>query len=190
MTRFQTRTTLSAIFVGTGEKYVVQFFSAHHLVQLSRRIYRNFSLLVQWSSTCAMEKRKGRKQLPEIVMESWQPEEVKMVLVVNTELGMGRGKVAAQCGHAAVACFKAALAEQPELVAAWERVGQAKVVVRGGGEEGLLGVSKTARQAGLLVAEVRDAGRSQVEAGSLTVVGLGPANNQLVDKVAGKLKLL
>ena len=93
-----------------------------------------------------MEKRKGRKPLPEIVMERWQPEEVKMVLVVNTELGMGRGKVAAQCGHAAVACFKAALAEQPQIVDAWERVGQTKVVVRGGGEEGLLGVSKAARQ--------------------------------------------
>ena len=140
----------------------------------------------------AMERRKARRQLPEIVMQSWRPEEeeVKMVLVVNTELGMGRGKVAAQCGHAAVACFKEALAEQPALVAAWERVGQTKVVVRGGGEESLLGVSRAGRQAGLVVAEVRDAGRSQVEAGSLTVVGIGPASNQLVDKVAGKLKLL
>ena len=124
-------------------------------------------------------------------MESWQrEEEVKMVLVVNTELGMGKGKVAAQCGHAAVACFKAALVEKPQLVAAWERTGQTKVVVRGGGEESLLAVSKAGRQAGMVVAEVRDAGRSQVEAGSLTLVGLGPANNLLIDKVAGKLKLL
>ena len=76
-----------------------------------------------------------RRKLPEIVMESWEPaEEVKMVLVVNTELGMGRGKVAAQCGHAAVACFKAALAEEPQLVAAWEKGGQKKVVLRGGGD--------------------------------------------------------
>lgn len=57
-----------------------------------------------------MDRMKGkmerRKKLPEIVMESWhREEEVKMVLVVNTELGMGKGKVAAQCGHAAVACF-------------------------------------------------------------------------------------
>ena len=124
-------------------------------------------------------------------MESWQrEEEVKMVLVVNTELGMGKGKVAAQCGHAAVACFKAALVEEPQLVAAWERTGQTKVVVRGGGEESLLAVSKAGRQAGMVVAEVRDAGRSQVKAGSLTLVGLGPANNLLIDKVAGKLKLL
>ena len=142
-----------------------------------------------------MDRKKGkmerRRKLPEIVMESWQrEEEVKMVLVVNTELEMGKGKVAAQCGHAAVACFKAALVEEPQLVATWERTGQTKVVVRGGGEESLLAVSKAGRQAGMVVAEVRDAGRSQVEAGSLTVIGLGPANNLLIDKVAGKLKLL
>ena len=136
-------------------------------------------------------KMERRKKLPEIVMESWQPvEEVEMVLVVNTELGMGKGKVAAQCGHAAVACFKAGLMEEPQLVAAWERTGQTKVVVRGGGEESLLAVSLAGRQAGMVVAEVRDAGRSQVEASSLTVIGLGPANNLLIDKVAGKLKLL
>ena len=99
-----------------------------------------------------------RRKLPEIVMESWEPaEEVKMVLVVNTELGMGRGKVAAQCGHAAIACFKAALAEEPQLVAAWEKGGQKKVVLRGGGDEGLLAVSKAGKQAGMVVAEVRDA---------------------------------
>ena len=54
----------------------------------------------------------------------------------------------------------------------------------------MLAVSLAGRQAGMVVAEVRDAGRSQVEASSLTVIGLGPANNRLIDKVAGKLKLL
>ena len=97
-----------------------------------------------------MDRMKGkmerRKKLPEIVMESWhREEEVKMVLVVNTELGMRKGKVAAQCGHAAVACFKADLVEEPQLVAVWERSGQTKVVVRGGGEESLLAMSKVSK---------------------------------------------
>ena len=51
-------------------------------------------------------KKMQRRNLPEIVMDAWQPEEVKMVLVVNTELKMGVGKIAAQCGHGAVACYK------------------------------------------------------------------------------------
>ena len=30
----------------------------------------------------------------------------KMVLVVRTDIGMGKGKACAQCAHAAVACYK------------------------------------------------------------------------------------
>ena len=30
----------------------------------------------------------------------------KMVLLVRTDLGMAKGKVAAQCAHAALACYK------------------------------------------------------------------------------------
>jgi peptidyl-tRNA hydrolase len=29
-----------------------------------------------------------------------------MLLIVNTELGMGKGKMAAQCGHAAIGCYE------------------------------------------------------------------------------------
>ena len=104
-----------------------------------------------------------RRNLPEIVMDAWQPEEVKMVLVVNTELKMGVGKIAAQCGHGALACYKLGIEEQSQVVAAWERAGQKKVVVRGGGEEALVNLGRAARMAGLVVAEVRDAGRSQVK---------------------------
>ena len=108
-------------------------------------------------------KKMQRRNLPEIVMDAWQQEEVKMVLVVNTELKMGVGKIAAQCGHGAVACYKLGVEEQPQVVAAWERAGQKKVVVRGGGEEALVNLGRAARRAGLVVAEVRDAGRSQVK---------------------------
>ena len=40
-----------------------------------------------------------------------------------------------------------------------------------------------------MVAEVRDAGRTQVEAGSLTVVGIGPGPSLVVDTITKGLKL-
>lgn len=40
-------------------------------------------------------------------------EEHKLVLVVRTDLGMGKGKVAAQCGHATLACYKRATKLMP-----------------------------------------------------------------------------
>lgn len=42
-------------------------------------------------------------------------EEHKMVLVVRSDLGMGKGKVAAQCGHATLACYKRARRIMPSV---------------------------------------------------------------------------
>merc|ERR1719400_1983126 len=62
----------------------------------------------------------------------------KMVLVVRTDVGMGKGKIAAQCAHAAVMCYKAATSEAPDLVARWEALGTTKVCVKVDSEAALL----------------------------------------------------
>ena len=40
----------------------------------------------------------------------------KMVLVVRTDLKMGKGKACAQCAHAAVAAFKKARSSCPDIL--------------------------------------------------------------------------
>ncbi|CRK34434.1 hypothetical protein BN1723_004068 [Verticillium longisporum] len=47
-----------------------------------------------------------------------------------------------------------------------------------------------ARAQGVTAEVIADAGRTQIEAGSLTVLGVGPAPKSLVDKITGHLKLL
>lgn len=42
---------------------------------------------------------------------------------------MGKGKVAAQCSHAAVAAYKAAR-KYPKLLQAWEECGQPKITLK------------------------------------------------------------
>ena len=54
----------------------------------------------------------------------------KMVLVVRTDLQMGKGKIAAQCAHAAVDLYKKASVKTPDLVKQWETFGQAKVTLK------------------------------------------------------------
>lgn len=58
----------------------------------------------------------------------------KMVLVVRTDLDMGKGKMCAQCGHATLSAYKAAVssasAKKRGMLQAWEENGQAKVVVK------------------------------------------------------------
>lgn len=114
---------------------------------------------------------------------------VKMVLVVRTDLKMGKGKAAAQCSHATLAAYRMAKKKQPQVLRIWECSGQPKVVVKTETEDDLTMILAQARSLGMVSAIIQDAGRTQIEAGSKTVVAVGPASADLVDKVTGHLKL-
>lgn len=52
-----------------------------------------------------------------------------------------------------------------------------------------LELKKAATQKGLVNSIVCDAGRTQIAAGSRTVLGIGPGPAKLIDEVSGHLKL-
>ncbi|VDK75720.1 unnamed protein product [Onchocerca ochengi] len=115
----------------------------------------------------------------------------KMVFVVNMSLKMGAGKLAAQVGHATLNVYR--LAQRSEegqnALDAWRMSGEMKVVVKGHNTEMLLDLFKQSKDLGLFAYIVSDAGRTQIPAGSRTVLGIfGPTH--LVDVVTGELKLL
>ncbi|XP_005298839.1 peptidyl-tRNA hydrolase 2, mitochondrial [Trachemys scripta elegans] len=115
--------------------------------------------------------------------------EYKMVLIVRNDLKMGKGKVAAQCSHAAVSAYKQVQRRNPELLKQWEYCGQPKVVLKAPNEESLVQLLVDAKQLGLTVSIIQDAGRTQIAPGSRTVLGIGPGPADIVDKVSGHLKL-
>ncbi|KAG7199818.1 hypothetical protein KM043_000477 [Ampulex compressa] len=121
-----------------------------------------------------------------------QREMCKMVILVRTDLPMGRGKTAAQCAHAALQCYVAGQNNRKERVVCqdWLNAGQPKIVLRVQDEEELLRVAHDARSAGLIVAVIKDAGRTQVESGTISVLGIGPGPKERVDRLTSKLKLL
>ncbi|KAG6990916.1 hypothetical protein G7Y79_00060g092200 [Physcia stellaris] len=114
-------------------------------------------------------------------------EEHKLTLILRTDLSMTRGKLAAQASHATLANYRYFLAHAPQhpCLQAWERGGQAKVALRVDGEEELLTLHAKAVSLGLCAMVVRDAGRTQVEAGSVTAVAVGPGPRGVVDLVTG-----
>ncbi|NXT22558.1 PTH2 hydrolase, partial [Syrrhaptes paradoxus] len=115
--------------------------------------------------------------------------EFKLVLVVRNDLKMGKGKVAAQCSHAAVSAYKQVQRRNPELLKQWEFCGQPKVVLKAPDEETLHQLLADAKQLGLTVSLIQDAGRTQIAPGSQTVLGIGPGPADVVDQVSGHLKL-
>ncbi|KAF9181127.1 hypothetical protein BGZ51_000230 [Haplosporangium sp. Z 767] len=116
-------------------------------------------------------------------------EEYKMVLVVRSDLGMGKGKAAAQCCHATLANYKELSKKSPKTLARWEYCGQAKVTLKVENEEDMLLLQAQARSIGLAAHSIRDAGRTQIAAGSRTVLAVGPGPRSVVDSITGKLKL-
>ncbi|XP_011493957.1 PREDICTED: peptidyl-tRNA hydrolase 2, mitochondrial-like [Ceratosolen solmsi marchali] len=115
-------------------------------------------------------------------------DDYKLVLIVRNELKMGKGKVAAQCAHAAVSAYKKAL-KYPKLLKHWEKYGQTKITLKCNTEEELIKLHKSAKMVGLLSNIVCDAGQTQVLPGSKTVCGIGPGPSSTIDELTGHLKL-
>ncbi|XP_071480145.1 peptidyl-tRNA hydrolase 2, mitochondrial-like [Diadema antillarum] len=115
--------------------------------------------------------------------------EYKMVLVVRNDLKMGKGKVAAQCSHATLGCYKKGLRIKPDWVKNWELDGQPKVVLKVQDEQSLQVLSGQATRKGIPTSVIQDAGRTQIAPGTKTVIGIGPGPAELIDEVTGDLKL-
>ena len=114
----------------------------------------------------------------------------KQVIVVRKDLGMGTGKLAAQVAHAAVMAVEITKVRNLNWFNSWFKAGQAKVVVKVKTLDELLEIRKHAESLHLSVAEVQDSGLTQIPAGTITCIGIGPGPSRLIDKVTNHLKLL
>ncbi|MBI5036206.1 peptidyl-tRNA hydrolase [Candidatus Micrarchaeota archaeon] len=111
----------------------------------------------------------------------------KQALVIRNDLGMGKGKIAAQCAHASLQAY---LQSKDSQRKGWMQSGQEKVVLKVQGEKELLAIFNQAKKSGLPTALIQDAGHTQIAPGSKTVVGIGPCEEEELDRITGELKLL
>lgn len=78
-------------------------------------------------------------------------------------------------------CYKSSQKHAPQLIRSWEKSGQAKIAVQvKGGEDELMMLQAQAISLGVVAKIVHDAGRTQIAAGSATVLGIGPGENSLL----------
>jgi peptidyl-tRNA hydrolase len=112
---------------------------------------------------------------------------VKQVIVVNGALDLPRGKMAAQVAHAALGAF---LSAPRQNQVDWLQQGMPKVVLQGASEDELRALLAKAEAAGLPAMLVRDAGKTVVQAGTVTCVGIGPHLAEAIDPITGELPLV
>ena len=115
--------------------------------------------------------------------------DIKQVIVVRTDLDMGKGKIAAQVGHACVLGAEHVRKSNSKWFEEWWG-GQEKVVVKVSSLKELEAVKKGAIELDIPWSEVTDAGHTQISPGTITCISLGPAPEEKIDKITGELKLL
>ncbi len=115
---------------------------------------------------------------------------IKQIVVVRTDLAMGKGKIAAQVGHACVTGAENVKRSHPEWYNVWWETGQMKIVLKVSGIRALQEIKIHAIDLGLPWCEISDAGHTQLAPGTTTCVCLGPLPEDLANRVAGDLKLL
>lgn len=122
-----------------------------------------------------------------------QLEPHKMVLCVNTSLQMGKGKMCAQCSHAAVGAYKLASSRRSSKLTAlhiWENTGYRKITAKADDRAHLMELMSKAQSRGLVTCLIEDEGLTQIAHGSVTVLAIGPAPSSAFIGITDRLKLL
>lgn len=113
---------------------------------------------------------------------------IKQVIIVNGALTMSPGKLAAQVAHAAVGgawdCN-----DRPDVLRSWTRQGVTKIVLRASNAEALGILAGLAEDGDLPSCLVVDEGRTEIPPGSVTCLAIGPADEDVINKITGNLPL-
>ena len=113
--------------------------------------------------------------------------ELVIYLVVRKDLKMQTGKIAAQCGHA---IEHLVLHTPKQVMHEYRNHGQSKVALQVQTLEDLQFIESECIQGRIQTYIVEDQGRTQVPAGSQTVLGIGPVRKENVPNAVAALKLL
>lgn len=118
---------------------------------------------------------------------------LKQVIVVRKDLKMRRGKETAQVSHGSMAFMLRKVnngtIHLSKNALEWLETGQTKVCVGCDSERELLDIYQQALSAGLTAHLITDAGRTEFNEPTKTVVAIGPDLADKIDKITGHLTL-
>jgi PTH2 family peptidyl-tRNA hydrolase len=116
-----------------------------------------------------------------------------MYIIINNDLNMGKGKIAAQACHAACRVTRCLHGQNNADYNTWLRSGEAKIVLKGTEKQMLELIEKydnsKTSQSNRCV-NVHDAGHTQVAPNSLTAIAFFPVLKKNAPEELSKYKLL
>jgi len=116
--------------------------------------------------------------------------EYKMAIVTRSDLKLSTGKLAVQVAHAAVVCALDTKKINPKWFNKWQNEGAKKVVLKVDCEKDFFLLKKKSEDLKLVAHIITDAGLTEIPTGTKTVLGIGPAPNNIIDQVTGNLSTL
>ncbi|MEF8878793.1 MAG: peptidyl-tRNA hydrolase Pth2 [Candidatus Thermoplasmatota archaeon] len=116
--------------------------------------------------------------------------EYKMAIITRKDLDLTPGKLAVQVAHAAVNCAFETKKRKKDWFKKWEKTGAKKAVLKTDCVEDFYFLKENAEELEIATSLVKDAGHTEIQKGTKTVLGIGPAPSNLIDKVTGDLTLL
>ena len=118
----------------------------------------------------------------------------KQAIIIRTDLNMSKGKTAAQAAHASL---EAALKTQKtdkifktKNLDDWRKEGAKKVVLKVMSESALIKLRDKSVREGLKSALIKDAGFTELPAGTITALAIGPDTESKVNNITKDLSAL
>ncbi|MBI3031899.1 peptidyl-tRNA hydrolase [Candidatus Woesearchaeota archaeon] len=116
--------------------------------------------------------------------------ELKQVILVREDLKLPKGKLAAQVAHAAVDAALKLQKKDESLLKRWYNSGMKKIVLKVTDEKELYKYIQIAKDQGIITSIITDAGHTVVKPGTVTCGAIGPAEEEQIDAITSKLKMM
>lgn len=111
---------------------------------------------------------------------------LKQAIIIDEDLNLSKGKMAAQTAHASLGAYRKASTDSKNK---WERLGEKKVILALG-DNNIADLHRQAERNKIPAHIVKDAGKTEIKPGTVTALGLGPAEESKIDTITGSLKLI
>lgn len=114
----------------------------------------------------------------------------KMAVIIRGDVEMSLGKTISQACHACLESSEISKKKDLQGWKMWRNEGGGKIVLEARNFDEFKNLEARAIKLGLPHARIQDRGLTEVNPGTITALGIGPAAAKLVDKVIGSLPLL